>query len=351
MAGNVNSPVYEINPLSDPRWMDFLSLNPRASVFHSRGWLEAVHRTYDYRPAVLTTSEPNYELLNGLLFCRVQTWLTGRRLVSLPFSDHCEPLLTSVEDLQPLLTGIEERARVERCSYAELRPQTNLPAVESHWREADRFYIHRLDLRPGAHAVFNSFHRACIQRRIRHAERSGLTIITGRDPELLKKFYGLVVETRRRHGVLPQPMVWFRNILKYLGESAVIYCACKDGQPVAAILTLQFRKTLYYKYGASIAELHGLGAMPLLLWHAIQDAMNSGLEELDLGRSDCDSAGLVTFKERWNAARCITSYLRSPGALPARGTGWIRRMLPTTCKYAPANCLAALGTMSYRHFA
>lgn len=173
----------------------------------------------------------------------------------------------------------------------------------------------------------------------------------GRDSDILKKFYGLVVETRRRHGLLPQPMAWFRNILKYLGEAAVIYCASKDNQPVAAILMLRFGKTLYYKYGASLARFHRLGAMPFLLWHAIQAGIGSGLEELDLGRSDCDGAGLVTFKERWNAVRSVTSYLRFPADAPNTGAAWIRRIVPITCKYAPSNCLAALGAMSYRHFA
>jgi hypothetical protein len=161
----------------------------------------------------------------------------------------------------------------------------------------------------------------------------------------------LVVETRRRQGLLPQPMAWFRNILTYLGESAVIYCASKDDQAIAAILTLRFGKTLYYKYGASVARLHRFGAMPFLLWRAIQIGIDGGLEELDLGRSDCDGPGLVTFKERWNAVRSATSYLRFPGDAPNAGTAWIRRILPITCKYAPSNCLAALGAMSYRHFA
>jgi lipid II:glycine glycyltransferase (peptidoglycan interpeptide bridge formation enzyme) len=246
---------------------------------------------------------------------------------------------------------MEERARLEGCSYTELRPAVTIPAVESHWRRTERFYLHRLDLRPGVHDLFNSFHRACIQRRILHAEKSGITITEGKDADIQKKFYGLVVETRRRHGVLPQPMVWFRNIMKCLDESAVIYCACKDGQPIAAILTLRFGKTLYYKYGASVARLHKLGAMPLLLWHAIQAGIGDGLEELDMGRSDVGGAGLVTFKERWNAVRSVTSYLRSPGDAPATRAAWIGRLLPTTCKYAPANCLAALGSVSYRHFA
>jgi hypothetical protein len=312
-----------------------------------------VNRTYGYRPVVLTTSDPNSELTNGLVFCRVQSWLTGRRLVSFPFSDHCEPLFTIPAEFQRLLLGIEQRIQVEDYSYAELRPTSALVSIKSRWRTTDRFFIHRLDLRPGARVVFSQFHRDCVQRRIRHAEKSAITITEGRDSDTVSEFYNLVIETRRRHGLLPQPLAWFRNILKCLGESAVIRCAHKDGRPIAAIMTLRHGKRLYYKYGASVAKLHKFGAMPYLLWHAIQVAIESGLEELDLGRSDCGSRGLVTFKERWNAKPSLTSYLRSPvrEVPPTSPSVWMNRTLPVICKYAPARCLSALGGVTYRHFA
>src|SRR5256886_3244169 len=40
---------------------------------------------------------PDQELQNGIPFCVVRSWLTGRRLVALPFSDHCDALGSDVE--------------------------------------------------------------------------------------------------------------------------------------------------------------------------------------------------------------------------------------------------------------
>src|SRR5216683_3051172 len=86
--------VHEIDPLGDPRWDQLVENHPKASVFHSANWLRALQSAYDYDPVVLTTSPPGVALSNGLVFCRIKSWLTGRRLVSLPFSDHCEPLVS-----------------------------------------------------------------------------------------------------------------------------------------------------------------------------------------------------------------------------------------------------------------
>ncbi len=346
-----NLMIHEIDPLEDPRWPVFLTGNPRASVFHTRGWLEAVYRTYGFKPSVLTTSAANSGLTNGLVFCRVQSWVTGRRLVSLPFSDHCEPLVESEEELLSLLPGLERRSVAGRCKYVELRPTSAFPEIPSNWRSSQVYYFHRLDLRPGASAVFRRFHRDCIQRRIRHAEKHGVVITEGRGPDVLGNFYGLLLQTRRRHGLPPQPMTWFRNLMDCLGESCTLRCAWKEGQPIAAILTLQYGKTLYYKYGASAARFHKFGAMPFLFWHAIQDAISCGLEELDMGRSDFDNLGLVTFKERWAATRSILSYWRSPSDAPRRVciSGWKHDLAREACRYMPEKCLAALGLLAYRH--
>src|SRR5262245_8974230 len=87
------SVVSSFDPLSDPRWNDLLAWHPTASAFHTPAWLWALRRSYGYQPVAYTTSAPGVPLGDGMVFCRVESWLTGRRLVSLPFSDHCTPLV------------------------------------------------------------------------------------------------------------------------------------------------------------------------------------------------------------------------------------------------------------------
>jgi hypothetical protein len=77
-----------IDPLNDIRWTRFVETHPRASLFHSVPWLQALQRTYRYEPLVYTRCPQGQDLTDGIAFCRVESWLTGRRLVSLPFSDH-----------------------------------------------------------------------------------------------------------------------------------------------------------------------------------------------------------------------------------------------------------------------
>jgi hypothetical protein len=344
--------VYEIDPLEDPRWPEFLNVHPGTSVFHTRGWLTTIRRTYGHRPLVLTTSGPNEDLANGVVTFRVNSRLTGRRLVSIPFSDHCDPLAESAEDLRHLILGLQELGRAENCDYVELRPSSALTAPPFGFHSCATYYLHRLDLRPGADKLFQRFHRDCIQRKISRAGREGIEITQGRDPEIVRNFFRLVLRTRRRQGLPPQPLAWFGNLMDEMGESATIRCAYKEGQLIVGILTLQHGKSMYYKYGASDERFHRFGAVPSLLWHAIQDAVRSGLQELDMGRSECDNPGLITFKNRWNAEQSALSYWRFP-AEPSQVMGgtWSRKLAQRAFSYMPDNCLAAVGALLYRHIA
>src|SRR5712691_4915854 len=116
--------VYQIDPLRDPRWAQFAERHPRASVFHTPGWLMALRRTYGYEPVVYTTTPPGTELTNGVILCRVYSRITGRRLVSVPFSDHCEPLVDRPEDLECLVHSLKRDRPKEGWKYVEIRPRT-----------------------------------------------------------------------------------------------------------------------------------------------------------------------------------------------------------------------------------
>lgn len=73
----VGDRVYLFDPLSDPRWDRFLSLEPRSSVFHGKTWLLALNHTYGYEPVGYTSVEQGEEFRNAVVFCRVKSWLTA----------------------------------------------------------------------------------------------------------------------------------------------------------------------------------------------------------------------------------------------------------------------------------
>ena len=342
--------IYTIDPLCDPRWPTFLDWHPKASVFHSRGWLEALRRTYDYQPVVLTTCGPDDGLRNGVVFCRVRSSLTGSRMVSLPFSDHCEPLVGEREGLPDLLAALRDERKKGGWKYVELRPVASDLGVFPDLSKSQSVCWHRLDLHPGLDELFRGLHENCVRRKIRRAIRESLTYEEGRSDSLLRRFYHLMVLTRRRQRLPPPPLAWFKNLVACMGETLNIRLASRGLRPVASILTLSHKTTLVYKYGCSDQQFSYLGGTQWVLWRAIQDAKARGLQALDLGRSDWDNPGLIKFKDRWGAAQSTLTYWRygsAAGQFASRG--WGNRTARWLFGHMPTGLLSATGKLLYKH--
>jgi Acetyltransferase (GNAT) domain len=347
------STVYKLDPLRDPRWKALVERHPSASVFHTTGWLEALQRTYRYRPVVFTTSPPTGELRNGLVFCRIRSWITGPRMVSLPFSDHCEPLVDSPEELAFLLDYLKAEMEHQEWRYLEVRPingSVSPIAKGSGFGAAKHYYLHRMDINPCNEEIFRSLHKDSVQRRIKRAAKAGLDCECGRSESLLKDFYHLLLLTRSRHRLPPQPFAWFKNLASTMGSSLEIRVSYKEQVPTNAILTLRFRDIVYYKYGCSDSRFKNLGAMPLLLWKAIQESKATGAREFDLGRSEVDNDGLIAFKRHWVQEDTQIVYWRYPALDPVATTeDWKLNTVKQICAWMPQRLLAMTGNFLYRH--
>lgn len=301
------------NPLSDRRWDDLVNRHPSSSVFHRTGWLEALRSTYGYEPLVITAGPQGAPLSGGVVFCRVSSWITGTRLVSLPFSDHCDPLLNDSQDLSAILNSLRAESSRQGWKYVELRPLSQIQDG-GHVSESARFCLHELDLGPSLGRLFEGLHRDCMQRKIRKAEREALSYEVGTSKDLVDDFYQLQLITRRRHRLIPQPRFWFQNLMEWMGDDAQIRLVRKGGTLIAALLTLRHRSSVVYKYGCSDDKFHHLGGIPFLFWRLVEESKLAGVTHIDLGRSDLDQAGLLAFKDRLGATRRSLTYYRYPAA-------------------------------------
>jgi hypothetical protein len=338
-----------INPLTDGRWDDLVARHPRASVFHQRGWLEALNRTYGYKPFVLTSTPAEKPLQDGMVLCHVSSWITGTRLVSLPFSDHCEPLLDDANDFQKFMGYLRVQCDCNRWKYVELRPLFDIQFAGYGLPNLSSYWLHELDLTRSLEQLFKGMHRNSFQRKIRRAQREGLGYETGRSEQLVNDFYRLLLITRRRHGLPPQPRAWFKNLVECMGDNIQIRLARKNDVPIAAVLTLRHGSCIVYKYACSDARFHNLGGMPFLIWQIIEEGKASGAERIDFGRSDLDNQGLITFKDRVGTSRRLLTYLRySHGEKSYVPMHW---RAPSFWGFSklPDAALSAAGKVIYKH--
>lgn len=95
IRSGLDCPIDQIqpaNPFEHPDWDEMVIGLPNFSFFHSAAWAKVLVETYGYAPNYFVAKGTN-DLRALLPVMEVDSWLTGRRGIALPFTDDCEPLL------------------------------------------------------------------------------------------------------------------------------------------------------------------------------------------------------------------------------------------------------------------
>ena len=296
-----------VDPTSDADWDRLVTSHPDSSFFHSAAWARVLCKTYGHKPMSLLfcqSGEPT--ALVPLL--EVSSPFTGRRGVSLPFTDFCDPLFFRRCDSNTVLKLLGELARSRRWRHFEIRAGS---AVPFRVTPSLTFYGHRLDLQSGPEALFAAF-SGSVRRAIRKAQRSDVTIEIQQSEKSIREFYGMHSRTRRRHGLPPQPISFFLNILNLIikpGSGFIVLAKQGDRSAAGAIFVHKGNKAVF-KFGASDERLTHLRPNNLIFWEAIKLLVEQGFEELHFGRTSLGNEGLRRFKLSWGATEQLISYFR-----------------------------------------
>jgi Acetyltransferase (GNAT) domain len=299
--------MHVLDPIHDPGWDLVVALHRDAGCFHTSAWAKVLHQTYKHRPFYLQFSRGR-RLTALIPLMEVRSLFTGRRGVCLPFSDACEPLIFDAEAVDLVRDRFVRFARERRWRHLEIRGGKSFqPASGS----AEKFYGHTLDLRQRVEKLADRFDSP-VRRAIRKAERSDVSALVVRNRQAIADFYRLHVQTRRRHGLPPQPASFFLNIYKYIITAGLgfIVLAQRRSRPIAAAIFFRFGKNALYKYGASEKRFQEFRANNLVMWQGIQFLARTGVEKLDFGRTAWENDGLRRFKLSWGAQEETIDYFR-----------------------------------------
>jgi len=253
---------------TDERWIAYAASKPEATIFHHPAWLKVLQKSYGYRPFIIAICDATGKIIAGLPTMEIRSRLRGRRLVSLPFTDYCAPLYDSQEALNQLTDDLAILYQTQGINTIQVRWE--LPshaAIHSH----TSYCLHTLSLHSDMEKVRKGFKRTHRQN-IGTAEERGVVIKWGAEPEHLRQFYTMQLETRRRKGIPVQPWKFFELLGKEILNQGLgfILLAYKDTQCLAGGLFLHWQQTLTYKYAASIGDEQQYRPNNLLSWTAMR---------------------------------------------------------------------------------
>lgn len=342
--------IRPVDPAADPRWDGRLASFPDASFFHTAAWARVLADTYGFKPVYFALTEG--ETLRALLpLFEVDSWLTGRRGVGLPFTDESGPLCP------------------DDATFQQLQGAAMVHALERHWKSLEvrggraffglapastSFYGHVLDLQHPEAEIFARVDSS-VRRAVRKAEQSGLTLSVSQDLSAVETFYALLCKTRQRHGLPAQPFRFFSQIHRHIlsQNHGQIVLAHRGTTPVAGAVFFHFGGKVTYKFGASDEKLQHLRANNLVMWEAIRWHAERKFAQLDFGRTSLPNAGLRKFKLGWGTTERSVDYVKYDFKTHAfvttkdAASGWHNHVF----RHLPVALSRIAGVLLYPHIA
>lgn len=347
-----------IDPVEDPRWDSFVLDHALGRISHLSGWKTVLESSFRHMKGYyLALSDPDTgEITAGLPLFDVQSWLTGRRLVSVPFATLCDPLISTSEDMGELFTAAAELANRLKAGYIEIRTFASHPLIHEERCDTRTLFTHHyLVLDADPEQLKKSFHRTCVRQRITRAVNSNVRLRVGDTAADLKLFYTLYVGARRRIGLPPQPYRFFRMLWEVFhpGRQVLLLLAEWNGQTIGALLLLRHKGRLSAEFLASDENFREISPDHFLFWEAIQAAYREGCTVFDFGRTSPQNRTLMEFKGRWGTATadlpCFYYPKEAGVAFQERRDSLPYRLVAALCRKAPDPALDCLGRLCYRH--
>jgi len=299
--------VLIINPLEQANWDNKLFSHEDYSFFHTATWAHIIHSSYGYKPLYFTIHHENRSTAM-IPFMEVNSPLTGKRGVSLPFTDYCEPVVSNNDQFAELFSHIGNYGKKNGWKYMEMRGGQKF--FDQH-EPSEYYWGHTLDLTKGIKNISSNL-RDSTKRNIKKAEKGDVIIEITNSLNAINEFCRLNSLTRREHGLPPQPYYFFKAVYDNIISKHVgfVSLAKYKGTAIAGNVYFQHGKNVIFKYGASDKIYHHLRPNNLVMWEAIKWCCEKGYKNLCFGKTEPDHDGLRQFKMGWGTKEHIIKYYK-----------------------------------------
>ena len=153
------------------------------------------------------------EIVAALPLFAVRSWLTGNRLVSVPFATFSDPLLSTPEDMGILLDAVLNLSNNIGAKYVEIRiTALDSEIADSRFDVSSQYKWTYLPLDCEPNELKKRFSRASIRKPLNQAIRRNLQLRIAEKKSELLTFYKLYIMLRKRLGLPPQPFLYFESL-------------------------------------------------------------------------------------------------------------------------------------------
>lgn len=344
--------------MENGKWDEFVENHPFGWICHLSGWKQVLEKSFPHMKGYYLAlfDDTNTKIKAGMPIFEVKSWLTGKKIVSVPFATLYDPLVSTNEDMKKILDSVLDWSKKIGASYVEIRTLLSPTLIQDGRLVSRQFYKHHyLLLDNDPEQLKRKFHRTCIRQRISRAIQSDLRLRTGDNESDLYRFYLLHIKTRKKVFLPPQPYNFFKNLWDtfYPSKRMTILLAEKEGKVIASQILFKFRERVSVEFAASDESYMDLSPNHFLFWEAIKSAYKEGFKIFDFGRTSPSNKGLMDFKRHWGTEVIDLPHYYYPlnmvEKFNQKEESFAYRFIHRVCEKAPDYVLPHIGRLCYRH--
>jgi CelD/BcsL family acetyltransferase involved in cellulose biosynthesis len=293
-------------------WNDYVRMHQKANIFHTLEWRHVLESSFGYRTMYLLCKDSKGRIGAVLPLAYVNSFLTGRRLVSIPFSQYCGPLWTDDDALTYILSCLDNIRTATRSDYVLLKMKEQLPERVRNtfnFTQTNYFYQSNIPLEGTKEEIWRRLHKRSIRHAVTRAQRWGVRVEKSTDIDDIEHLCDLMLKTSRRHGTPSYPPKLFVEIYESLMPKglAEVFFATYMNKAIGVLVLFRFNGAMS-GYNFSDMDFRDKQPNALLFWHAIELSYDAGYKNFDMGISSPYHLELLDWKRKWGGETVPTPY-------------------------------------------
>ncbi|MCP4990674.1 MAG: GNAT family N-acetyltransferase [Colwellia sp.] len=348
--------IVVIDPEKDKRWDKFVGDHPLGWLTHLSGWKRVLEKSFKHMKGHYLVILNMDNIKAALPVYEVRSWLTGNKLVSIPFATLCDPLVSEISDMKVILEAVKRLAQNLGISCVEIRTHNSHTLIEDDSLSVDRKYKHHyllLDRPP--EELRKKFSRSCVRQRISRASKSDLVLKKVLNVSDLEVFYKLHLMSRKQNGLPAHPYKFIKMLWAEfsLSQKVTIFLAEHKRKTIAGIMLFKYKNRISAEYLVLDNKFLSLSPGHFLFWETIKSACEEGFKIFDFGRTSSANVSLMDFKKRWGTEVEDLPQFFYPKETVVDSIRveqqWKYRMMKGICRHSPLCIQGVIGKFCYCH--
>lgn len=294
-------------------WDTFVQHHPASNAYHQYAFRRVIEASFGHRTLYLAALDHTGALCGILPAVQLKSRTFGNYVVAVPFFNYGGALGRDDAIERQLMEALNQQADALGASHVEYRDTAPRPGLPQKTEKAS--LILKLPRQP--EQLWQDI-GSKVRAQIKKADSFDLVFRTGK-LELLDDFYKVFAINMRDLGTPVYGKAFFANLLREPSLNTRLALVYRHGKPVSCGFLLSYHGTQEIPWASTLRTANAFNANMFMYWNILRQAIESGHEYFDFGRSSKD-AGTFKFKTQWGAqpAQLYWHYwLKGGGELPA----------------------------------